>query len=707
VVDAVDMTSPRLTVRTLLIDNYDSFTYNLFHYLAEINGREPVVVRNDDPEFRLDRLDEFDNVVLSPGPGSPDRPADFGICADVIRSARIPILGVCLGHQGLAVAYGGAVGRAPEPRHGRTSPVRHDGTGLFAGLPSPVEVVRYHSLAVTEVPPALEAIAWSPDGVVMALRHRRLPRWGVQFHPESIGTQSGHVLLRNFARLTREWHAGAGRVRSTPAQQAPEPAKPVAVRRLRVVTDQVVTGADPEVVFDRMFRAGEHPYWLDSGGLGDFSIMGDASGPLARIATANVARGTVTVAGREGTTVVRQSFFDWLDHDLRSRVVDTPELPGEFALGWVGYLGYELKVECGAAAAHRADTPDATLVFADRALVFDHRTGTVHLLALAEDGSEGAARGWLRDTRARLLELAAARPGPAPPPPALPPDRLRSRHDRRGYLERIESCQEEIRAGESYEVCLTNMLSATVDLDRWQAYRVLRRTSPAPFGAFLDFGDVAVLSTSPERFLRVGRDGVMESRPIKGTRPRGRSRAEDALLAADLATSEKDHAENLMIVDLVRHDLGRCARVGSVVADPLFRVETYAAAHQLVSTVRAELRPDRGAVDGVRAAFPPGSMTGAPKVRTMAIIDRLEAGPRGVYSGAIGYFSLRGGADFSVVIRTVVLRGRRLSYGVGGAIIGLSDPAEEFEETAVKATPLLTLLGTEFPGRAPVPMMSP
>ena len=169
-------------MRTLLVDNYDSFTFNLFHYLAEVNGEDPVVVVNDDASFGLDLLDEFDNVVLSPGPGSPERRSDFGICADILRSARVPVLGVCRGHQGMAFVHGGAVRRAPEPRHGRTSAVRHDGTGLFAGLPSPLEVVRYHSLAVADLPADLEAQAWSPDGVVMALRHRRLhrPLWKIR-----------------------------------------------------------------------------------------------------------------------------------------------------------------------------------------------------------------------------------------------------------------------------------------------------------------------------------------------------------------------------------------------------------------------------------------------------------------------------------------------------------------------------------------------
>jgi para-aminobenzoate synthetase len=243
------------------------------------------------------------------------------------------------------------------------------------------------------------------------------------------------------------------------------------------------------------------------------------------------------------------------------------------------------------------------------------------------------------------------------------------------------------------------MATADGKLDPWSAYRLLRRDNPAPFGALLRFGSLSVLGCSPERFIRVDSDRWVESKPIKGTRPRGASAPEDERLRLDLSRNPKDRAENLMIVDLVRNDLGICAEVGSVHVEKLFDVETYATVHQLVSTVRARLRPDRSAVDCVRSSFPGGSMTGAPKLRTMSIIDDLEDGPRGVYSGALGYFSLSGAADFSIVIRTLVVEPDRISFGVGGAIIALSDPGAEFEEIAVKGTPFLRLLGQEFPDR--------
>ncbi|MGA4860382.1 aminodeoxychorismate synthase component I [Streptomyces koyangensis] len=696
-------------MRTLLVDNYDSFTYNLFHYLSRANGREPEVIRNDDPAWRPGLLDAFDNVVLSPGPGTPHRPADFGLCARIAEEGQLPVLGVCLGHQGMALAHGARVGRAPEPRHGRTSAVRHDGTGLFEGLPQPLEVVRYHSLAVTELPPELEATAWSADGVLMALRHRTLPLWGVQFHPESIGTQDGHRLLANFRDLTerhgrtrRGGRAGGGTL--PPCAPARETTATTGTpRRLRVIAESLPTRWDAEVAFDSLFRTGDHPFWLDSsrpgGELGQLSVMGDASGPLARTARADVHAGTVTVTANGVSSSVESAFLTWLENDLAGLRTEVPGLPFAFALGWVGCLGYELKAECDGDAAHRSPDPDAVLVFADRALVLDHRTRTTYLLALVEDDAEAGARAWLAAASATLDAVAGREPEPCPEAPVCTTGPVELRHDRDGYLKLIDVCQQEIAAGETYEVCLTNMAEADTDLTPWAAYRALRRVSPAPFAAFLDFGPMAVLSSSPERFLRIDRHGRMESKPIKGTRPRGATPQEDAALVRALATCEKDRAENLMIVDLVRHDLGRCAEVGSVVADPVFQVETYATVHQLVSTVTAQLRGDSSPVAAVRAAFPGGSMTGAPKIRTMQIIDRLEGGPRGVYSGAIGYFSLTGAVDLSIVIRTVVLSGGRLRYGVGGAVIALSDPADEFEETAVKAAPLLRLLDTAFPGR--------
>jgi para-aminobenzoate synthetase len=683
-------------MRTLLIDNYDSFTYNLYQLLGEVNGRPPVVVRNDVDWSEID-LDRFDGVVVSPGPGRPDRPVDFGISAAAIRDTALPVLGVCLGHQGICHLLGGAVGHAPEPMHGRLSPVHHTGADVFAGLPSPFMAVRYHSLAATDVPEELEIVAWTDDGVVMGVRHRERPVWGVQFHPESICTEYGRELLANFRDLALARNPRAAADGETARDR----------RRYRVHVRRVAARPDAEAAYKTLFSDHAHRFWLDSSavipGLSRFSFMGDGSGPLAEYVTYDVAQGTVDVHGPGGRKRVRRPFFEYLDAELRRRATATPAgLPFDFNLGYVGCLGYELKAETGGHAAHRADTPDAALLFADRMLAIDHQEGTSYLLALSAGGDHADAHAWLEDSSRLLVGLPTQDDGSGPPAVGDPPlvgmthpaasEVVHPRHDRSAYLDRIAECLEEIRDGESYEVCLTNAVTAPLTIDPARTFSWLRRRSPVPYGALLEFPEAAILSASPERFLTVGPDRVVESKPIKGTRPRGSTPEADEALRHDLATNAKDRAENLMIVDLIRNDLNRVCEIGTVHVPKLFDVETYAPVHQLVSTIRGTLRADASAVDCVRATFPGGSMTGAPKLRTMQIIDRLEDGPRGFYSGALGWFGLSGAADLSIVIRTLTATQGRVSFGVGGAIIALSDADEEFEETVVKSRAMVTAL---------------
>jgi para-aminobenzoate synthetase len=686
-------------MRVILVDNYDSFTYNLYQLIGEVCGQPPTVVRNDTPWADI-RFDEFDAAVISPGPGRPDRDRDFGVSARVILDSGLPVLGVCLGHQGLCHLFGGEVVSAPEPMHGRISDVQHTGVDLFAGIPSPFEVVRYHSLAVTSLPDELEELAWTDDGVVMGVRHRRLPLWGLQFHPESISSTYGHELLANFFALAAERSACAATLAHT--AETEQPRYDLHVQHLDVHPEGLTA-------YSSLFAGGEQGFWLDSSsvvdGLSRFSFMGNGDGPLAEHATYSVADGDVVVRRADGTAErVRQPFFDYLDDQLRTRAVPAPDsLPFEFNLGYVGYLGYELKAETGGTAAHQSDTPDAALLFADRALVLDHATRSSYLLALSISGdaaSTADATAWLATTAEALRALPAAPTDPAPAhklsgPAMTDPDigmNVELRHDRSAYLKRIDECFDEINAGESYEICMTNMVTVHTSIDVLPTFAHLRRVSPVPFGALLDFGDVAVLSASPERFLSIDLHGAVEAKPIKGTRPRGGDAAEDRALVEELRGNPKDRAENLMIVDLLRNDLNTVCSVGSVHVPKLFDVETYAAVHQLVSTIRGTLAPGRSAIDCIRAAFPGGSMTGAPKVRTMEIIDRLEQGPRGVYSGALGWFSLSGASDLSIVIRTLVVDAGRVTFGVGGAIVALSDPDEEFDETVVKSRAMMTAL---------------
>ncbi|MQY25740.1 chorismate-binding protein [Nocardia aurantia] len=1082
------MSGDRRRIRTLLVDNYDSFTYNLFQLIGIVNCCPPTVIRNDELDPTVLDLSGFDNIVISPGPGRPDVARDFGLSRYLVDHAELPLLGVCLGHQGIVLGAGGAVVAAPAPRHGFPDRIHHDGRDLFEDLPDGFTAVRYHSLcAATPLPEALEATATASDGVVMGIRHRTRPQWGVQFHPESVSSEHGAALLRNFARLTERFTAepatsapattrsrrrigprepctprtaprheqpgaGSGEPATTgpgeppttaphdPRRAAPgesrraaphdsrraapgesstattgEPAtattdKPVTARtgepatggsresneagsgepaitwpgeppataphnprragpgewftattgepatattgqpatattgepatattgqpatartgepatggsresngagsgepattgpgeppvtaphdphratpgesstattgepatattgepatartgesatggtrepngagsgqrddlvhcvlvapadgaappggrpiRLFDVLHEVVDHTvDAEEAFARQHEQADTAFWLDSAlteaGAGRFSYLGDADGPAAEVVRYRVGEGFVRVDTPAGERSVPGTVLDYLAVELVRRRIEFPDVPFDFVGGYVGYLGYEVKADCGASAAHRSPTPDAVWVFADRLVVVDHHEARTHLIALCEPESAVAQEEWMAVTRSILESTTcppdrprssaadtkgspgrtqsaadtepspgrtqsaadtepspgrakSAAPGgaagtdetatqtgglrgseekvsgaasdsapvesipcfrradplfaetatrdPGPDPTGLPAGRggaavtapaieragtdfttgigagdlaalaagLSRGRDR--YLADIADIRAALRAGETYEVTLTDQVAvadpAADPASDLAVYRALRRSNPAPYAAFLRFGETVVACSSPERFLKITRDRSVESKPIKGTAPRGREPATDENLRRALELDPKTRAENLMIVDLLRNDLGRVCELGSVYVPELMAVETYATLHQLVSTVRGRLRPEVSVIDCVRACFPGGSMTGAPKLRTTEIIDGLETEARGVYSGTLGFLGLGGTADLNIVIRTAVRHQGRWRIGAGGAIVLDSDAAAEFDEMVLKA----------------------
>jgi para-aminobenzoate synthetase len=698
-------------MRTLLVDNHDSYTFNVFHLLAAASGSEPVVVNNDAVSWRVLSRSDFDAIVLSPGPGRPERWHDFGVCRDIVRYSEIPVLGICLGHQGIGNMLEGGVSSAPMAMHGRLSTVRHDGTGLFEGLPQDFSVVRYHSLAITSpMGPEGHETAWADDGVVMGIEHRSRPMWGVQFHPESVATEHGRAIAENF-------YAMASRHR----RPRPEPAKPrpdqapaeSAVREehdgggLELRVRSVDGEAPTEHLYERLFADAEHSFWLDSADaptwLAQCSYMGTTTGRDRCVLEYDVDAGEVSVQRGGVGTVEHKSIFDLLDRELAHHATAPPEgVDRGLVGGYVGYLGYELKADCGSTNVHSSDLPDAAMMFANRVVAVDHAAKRTHLLALCrEDDPE--AELWLEAAEA-IVTAAIAEPPPERPlePPPEPGGHVRFRcgRGREQYLADIARSQAELAAGESYEVCLTDQISTEASPDPFALYRQLRRSNPAPFAAFLRFGERAIVSSSPERFLSVERDRRVQARPIKGTISRREDPAEDAAQRAELAEDEKTRAEHLMIVDLLRNDLGRVCDVDSVRVPDLMVVEPYATVHQVVSTITGRLEAGRSAVECVRACFPGGSMTGAPKERTMEIIDDLEDEARGVYSGAIGYFGVDGSTDLSIVIRTIVMRPGRTTIGAGGAIVMQSDPEEEFEEILLKARAPMAAIAKAVTGSA-------
>ncbi|RIX28869.1 anthranilate synthase component I family protein [Amnibacterium setariae] len=432
---------------------------------------------------------------------------------------------------------------------------------------------------------------------------------------------------------------------------------------------------DPAVVFRAL--AARHPdlVWAD-GAAGEPGFIGLPDGPPV----------VVVVVG-----TASPSALDALLDRLRT---GSPRGVASPRLGWWGWFGYEV----GAAA---EDVPVAA----------DASPAAAFLLAsvgveLAADGAAAVVALPGREAAAHALAAALAplAGAPAPEPRTPAPPAWRWRHDRTSYLRMVEDCRRAITAGDAYQLCLTNRITADLPepLDPVEVLLALRDAAPLAGAGVLRISGWTLVAASPETLLAVDADGAARSRPIKGTRPRGDDAAADRALAEELRTDEKERAENVMIVDLVRNDLARVARTGSVAVPELLVVESYATVHQLVSTVTAQLAGGPSArFDAVRALLPAGSMTGAPKRSAMRILADLEAGPRGVYSGAWGRFGADGTAHLAVVIRSVLLHGRTAVIGTGGGITILSDPAREWRELEVKAARVLRAIGVRDPFPAP------
>ena len=374
-----------------------------------------------------------------------------------------------------------------------------------------------------------------------------------------------------------------------------------------------------------------------------------------------------------GTTVAVQDISD-LEGFLEN--YDDVNLPFAFRPGLVGWLDFE--------------QVSPKFLRVESAVVFDHHAKEIYLLAKTDD--EAKFRHWLD---AALLRLGLIGGETLKYLAGIPIGRFGSvnpRHSDEEYLELIRNAQEHIAAGDVYQLCLTNEYEIDAGADPLSVFLSLRETNPAPYSGFYRIDGVSLVCSSPEQFLRVDPDGWISTKPIKGTRPRGLNPELDELVIRELANNQKERAENLMIVDLMRNDLSRVCEIDTVTVSKLFDVESYATVHQLVSTVQGHLLPDKSAVDALIAAFPGGSMTGAPKLRAIEIIGELEGGPRGVYSGVVGFLADNGTAEFGMVIRSLLFESNRITLGVGGGITIDSNPLDELAETKLKAKALLRAL---------------
>ncbi|SDK67857.1 aminodeoxychorismate synthase component I [Natronincola ferrireducens] len=439
-----------------------------------------------------------------------------------------------------------------------------------------------------------------------------------------------------------------------------------------------------------IFKDRSYSFFLDSGmdydKLGKYSFIG--FDPCVVFKSKN---DKIDILEGDRRQIYYGNPFDKLKEIYKKYQMDySSELP--FIGGFVGYLSYDLchHIEkLPRIAIDDVDIPDCFFGLYDGVIIIDHRNKDVYIAAVGvmEDPQNIVNKIsniiYEEEIKGVTIEIDKLDK----------PVELRSNFTKEEYIAAVNKVKDYIKAGDIYQANLTQRFQCDMKETPYELYGKLRAINPAPFASFIDFGEGHIVSSSPERFIQI-KKGLMEARPIKGTRPRGNTPEEDQVNRKDLLTSEKDKAELLMIVDLERNDLGRVSKTGTVKVTELFHLEEYATVYHLVSTIQGEIREDCDVIDCIRATFPGGSITGAPKIRAMEIIDELEPTQRNIYTGSIGYIGLNGDIDLNIVIRTIVCKDDKAYFQVGGGIVWDSDPQMEYEETLHKARALIQALNS-------------
>jgi len=465
-------------------------------------------------------------------------------------------------------------------------------------------------------------------------------------------------------------------------------------------------------VFD-LIKDRPYSFFLDSGmdpeRLGRYSFIG--SSPF--LVMKSHGRKITLAYQNQPEETIHGNPFDTLAELLEKYRLDRCSAPVPFLGGAVGYLSYDLChfiERLPSTAIDDLNIPEVYFAFYDAVLAFDHLEGRAYIIATGFPELEEGKR--LRQARLRLKEiknwLYFSRSVSETELHISPccyqlngEERLRSNFSPEEYIEAVGKVREYIAAGDVYQVNLSQRFEADLAIPSYKLYRRLRQINPAPFASYLNFDEVNIVSASPERFLKL-RGDLVETRPIKGTRPRGKNPAEDELLATELLCSIKDRAENVMIVDLERNDLGRVCRYGSIKVTELATLETFPTVFHLTSTIVGRLSQGKNGIDLLKACFPGGSITGAPKVRAMEIIDELEPTRRNVYTGSIGYLCFNGDLDLNIAIRTFLIKESEAYFQVGGGVVWDSNPQAEYTETLDKAKALIQALGRALEPTYPI-----
>ncbi|KAK8063811.1 hypothetical protein PG996_008463 [Apiospora saccharicola] len=823
--------------RILFLDAYDSFSNNIVSLLTVLLDADVDVLSIDAPELTpaspgfhdalRQKLRHYHAVVCGPGPGSPTSPGDVGLIKyiwELEDQHLLPVLGICLGFQSLAVSCGAGIARLSTGLHGMIRVIDHrpdvsgdtaDGN-IFHGVP-PFKATLYHSLcadvgqdSVSDVDwaarrwatpaktPDIVPLAWVDEQrpgfverIFMGMRHATKPFWGLQYHPESICSEpAGHQVIKNWFTDATRWSASRGRT-VEPVFALPESGstRPTLVRYLcRGILKP------PDIVEILQHNSQEYII-LDSASARAKRIGLDVRGRYSIIALDvdealrfeyQVGNKAITSrvpsqgdATRQSVDIGTGSVWHILADFLETRRVAIGSNDSPFVGGYMGFATYELGLECidvDIVAKRQHSRPDLSFSWITKSIVIDHLEGTIRIQSL--DPSPNVAASWMEQTRNTLQSSPLWTDGlrlntdkikdidnltPPITPTVTPPAPAIVAPEPDAYDTKVRQCQDFIAAGDSYELCLTDQTtiqrtknpqeapghnglpspsttnnsshhswapsSATNNVpSTWQLYRTLRARQPAPFGSYLRLGGATLISSSPERFLEYTADGLCSMRPMKGTVRKSAAGVATLAQAEQILHVPKEEAENLMIVDLVRHDLHSVCGPGRVTVPQLLKVEEYESVFQMISVVEGQLpatvsspnNNDKNVVDTtttttssrmnhytgldvLAASLPPGSMTGAPKKRSCEILQGIEGdhhGERSLYSGVVGYMDAAGRGDWSVTIRSLFRWDDETTtpppnqpdgpetevwrIGAGGAVTALSTPEGETEEMLVK-----------------------
>lgn len=737
--------------KILLIDAYDSYFYNIcsliqnFFPLAEL-----FIIRHDqmDTSLLYHSINAFDWCILGPGPGNPTNPHDIGLFS-ILWSLEnpqdsLPILGICLGMQTLCHHFGATLKQLKYPSHGIISNIEHTQHDLYEGIPFNFKAVRYHSFYVEKTSTLIETLAWTYDKngkVLMGVKHKNKPFYGIQYHPESFLSEYGKEIIHNFWKIACKFNEQNKRPRImldpkwNLLRQTIQPLGTII--NLNEIHNQNFGQFNKNIkekIEKQNIPISEHQN-TNKNNFFMFKILNIQISAIQLIeqfcleknescaileSTSEPGRYSIIGIPSPGHYTLTHTFPDtyliktytdrqekvplgvphiwtWLIDNLYRHIDNHPKIP--FLGGFIGYLNYEYGVYTTGIhkGKERGQYPDVNLLFFERSIVLDSIENQIIVQSLIKDDP------WIAETVDIIQSLKNKCTNSSTTSIHLSPQNNYFQNtsqthivlpNKEEYLKKIQIAQNYINQGESYELCLTSTTQVfssepCTPIQDWNLYKHLRTLNPAPFSGYFRSNNITLLSSSPERFLNWTNEGLCELRPIKGTLQKDPSI--DLKKATILLKNPKDYAENLMILDLIRNDLCQIAKDVHV---PIpMQVEEYKTVYQLVSVIRGTIYPPYTGIDVLAHTLPPGSMTGAPKKRSVELLHKLEKNKRDIYSGVFGYFSVCGGGDWSVIIRSTFRyhNENHWNIGAGGAITSLSNPQQEWDEMILKLQSVLPL----------------